>query len=147
MALLQSPEVKKNKCDFKYFIFNLASKYASLISSINFSLFSPSRLVVRLNISRKGNSLTCLSSRLCVQANVVVKLGLFLVDFILVICSLSLLNLKSGHLQEQLQNLVLNFAILKCRCRRAASGVNLLVESVCLSVLRSLPSCVDDSQI
>lgn len=88
-----------------------------------------------------------MTGRLLIQADVVVELGLLLINLILLVFALSLLDLERSHLQEQLENLVLNLAILQC-CRIGTTcRLDLAVECISLGCLCSLSGGLDNGQI
>lgn len=88
-----------------------------------------------------------MTGRLLIQADVVVELCLLLINLILRVFALSLLNLEGSHLQEQLENLVLDLAILQCRRSGTTCRLDLVVECISLGCLCSLSRRVDDGEI
>lgn len=69
------------------------------------------------------------------------------VDLILGIITLGLLDLESGGLQVQLQDLVLDFSDLQGGSSSATCGRNGIVETVSLGSLGCLAGSLEDSQV
>lgn len=105
-------------------------------------------LILGLDIPSEGHALAGLAGCFLVRGDIVVELLLLLVDLCLIVLAvLGLLDLQSRGLEEQLQHLVLDLAILQSIGSRAAGRLDLFVEGIRLGSFCRLSGCFDDGQV
>lgn len=96
----------------------------------------------------KANSLTLLARRSLVQSNVRVQLGLLLRNLIRDILTLRLLNLQRQHFRRQLEDLVLDLAVLeRSSFGVRGSSIDSRVESVGLGIFGGFTLGLDDVEV
>lgn len=88
-----------------------------------------------------------MAGSLLVQRDVGGELLLLSGDVGRIVISLGLLDLESSGLEEQLEDLVLDFAVLEAGSGSTGSGIHGVVESIGLSTFGSLSSSLQDCEI